>query len=78
MAIVALILFASLPVAFCQQSYNGNATEMQKQMSELNATLERLVKDMNAFDKANSTINYSREQLDGEWFNVTSYTNKEL
>jgi len=76
-AIAALILFASLPVAVCQNSYSGNATDMEKQMAELNSTMERLVQDMDAFDKANATINYSRELVDGVWFNVTSYANKD-
>jgi len=76
-AIAALILLATSPIVLCQQSDGGNAAEMEKQIAELNATMARLSQDMDAFDKANATINYSSEQVDGVWYNVTIYTSKD-
>jgi hypothetical protein len=76
-AIAALILLAFSPVAFCQQSDRGNITELENQWEALNATMTSLSQDMSSFDRANATINYSREQVDGIWFNVTSYTAKD-
>lgn len=76
-ALAALILLVISPVALSQQSDSGNIAELEKLWTELNATMTNLSQDMGNFDKANATINYSREQVDGVWLNVINYTAKD-
>ena len=73
---VAGLLLLS-PGALSQQSNASNIAELEELWTELNATMTNLSQEMSNFDKANATISYGREQVDGIWFNVTNYTAKD-
>jgi len=74
---VAGLLLLLSPSALSQQSNASNIADDEALWMELNATMTNLSQDMSNFDKANATISYSREQINGVWFNVTNYTAKD-
>jgi hypothetical protein len=78
-AMAALILLAISPVAFSQQSdiTLSNVAELEKLQTEFNTTMTKLIPIMDNFDKANATINSSKELADGVWSNVIIYTAKD-
>ncbi|MDD4161423.1 MAG: hypothetical protein PHW87_02975 [Methanothrix sp.] len=76
-AVAVLIMLALSPVALSQQSDDSGIAGLEKLWTELNATMASLSQDMSNFDKANASINYSKEQVDGAWLNVINYTAKD-
>lgn len=78
-AMAALILLAISPVAFSQQSDStlSNIAELEKLGTEFNSTMTNLIPILDNFDKANATINSSKELVDGVWLNVINYTAKD-
>lgn len=76
-ALATLILLVISPVALSQQSSSSNIADLEKLYTEFNATMTNLSLQMDNFDKANATINYSREQVGGGWQNVINYTAKD-
>ncbi|MCX6674384.1 MAG: hypothetical protein NTY37_11475 [Methanothrix sp.] len=76
-AMAALILLAISPMALSQQSDSSNIAELEKLWTELNDTMTNLSQQIDNFDKANATINSSKELVDGVWQNVINYTAKD-